>query len=144
MIDGSVMAQLGFPTMELPILYALSYPERMNDPELQTFDPVRSSPLTFEAVDHEAFPLLSMGIRAGRAGGLAPTVFNAANEIGVEAFLRGDLSFPGMARVVDEVMADSEAGSGLDLGEVMEADRTARRRATSIVSRRKTTVGSSG
>jgi 1-deoxy-D-xylulose-5-phosphate reductoisomerase len=144
MIDGSVMAQLGFPTMELPILYALSYPERMNDPELQTFDPVRSSPLTFEEVDHGAFPLLSMGISAGRAGGVAPTVFNAANEIGVGAFLRGEISFPGMARVVDEVLAGSEPGSGFDLAEVMEADRSARRRATDVVSRRKTTVGSSG
>ncbi|MEX2531572.1 MAG: 1-deoxy-D-xylulose-5-phosphate reductoisomerase [Gemmatimonadota bacterium] len=144
MIDGSVLAQLGFPTMELPILYALSYPERLTDPELQTFDPVRSSPLTFEEVDHHAFPLLSMGIGAGRVGGIAPTIFNAANEVGVEAFLRGEISFPEMARVVEEVLAGSESGSGQSLDEVTEADRSARRRARYLISRRKTTVGSNG
>lgn len=144
MIDGSVLAQLGFPTMELPILYALSYPERLKDPELQTFDPVRSSPLTFEEVDHQAFPLLSMGIGAGRAGGIAPTIFNAANEVGVEAFLRGEISFPEMALVVEEVLAASKSGSGHSLEEVTEADRSARRRARYLISRRKTTVGSNG
>ena len=65
-VDGSVLAQLGFPTMELPILYALTYPNRIEDAALQTYDPVRSSPLTFEPIDDAAFPLFEVGVRAGR------------------------------------------------------------------------------
>ncbi len=64
-VDGSVLAQMGFPTMELPILYALSYPERVEDGALRTFDPVKASPLVFEEVDREAFALFGLGERAG-------------------------------------------------------------------------------
>jgi len=64
--DGSVLAQLGFPTMELPILYALSHPERLSDETLATFDPVRSSPLTFEDVDHHAFPIVLLLVSSAR------------------------------------------------------------------------------
>ena len=71
-VDGSVLAQLGFPTMELPILYAMSYPERVEDGVLQTFDPVKASPLVFEEVDRETFTLFSLGERAGREGGTSP------------------------------------------------------------------------
>ena len=95
-VDGSVLAQLGFPTMELPILYALSYPERIEDPELQTFDPVQASPLVFEEVDGETFRMFSLGERAGREGGTSPAVYNAANEIGVDAFLKERVRFPEM------------------------------------------------
>ncbi|TVP79383.1 MAG: 1-deoxy-D-xylulose-5-phosphate reductoisomerase [Gemmatimonadales bacterium] len=117
-VDGSVMAQLGFPTMEIPILYALSWPDRIADPELRTFDPVRSSPLTFEEIDHEAFPLFGVGVAAGRSGGVAPAVFNAANEVAVQAFLGGRLDFPGLARVAEftlERLAGSTAESVEDL-----------------------------
>jgi 1-deoxy-D-xylulose-5-phosphate reductoisomerase len=68
-VDGSVLAQLGFPTMELPILYALSYPERVSDDALRTYDPVGASPLTFEEIDEAAFPLFGSGRRRG--GGAA-------------------------------------------------------------------------
>lgn len=103
-VDGSVLAQMGFPTMELPILYALTWPERLPDPVLQSFDPVTASPLTFEPVDEEAFPLFAVGVRAGRRGGAAPTAFNAANEVVVEAFMAEQLSFPGMGEVVGRVV----------------------------------------
>jgi len=135
-VDGSVMAQLGFPTMELPILYALTYPERLDDPGLRTFDPVRASPLTFEAVDTDAFPLFRIGVGAGRAGGTAPTVFNAANEVAVEAFLQGKVDFPGMAGVVDEALARSDVRPVTELEVILEADREARRFAHESVARR--------
>jgi 1-deoxy-D-xylulose-5-phosphate reductoisomerase len=134
-VDGSVLAQMGFPTMELPILYALAYPERVRDPELQTWDPVRSSPLTFEAVDHEAFPLFRIGVEAGQSGGLAPAAFNAANEIAVQAFLDGQVSFPGMAKAVSAAVEGVKGAPGLDLEAVMEADRKARRLASEWISR---------
>jgi 1-deoxy-D-xylulose-5-phosphate reductoisomerase len=127
-VDGSVMAQMGFPTMELPILYALTFPERLDDPPLRTFDAVRSSPLTFEAVDHDAFPLFGVGVEAGRRGALAPAVFNAANEVAVAAFLEERLTFPRMADAVGEAVEQVGGGGGtFTLDEVMEADGAARR-----------------
>jgi 1-deoxy-D-xylulose-5-phosphate reductoisomerase len=125
-VDGSVVAQLGFPTMELPILYALAHPERVDDGELRTFDPVRCPPLTFEAPDGERFPLLGLGYRAGRSGGTAPIVFNAANEVAVSAFLAEELSFPRIADVVMETLERSTIRPVGGLSDVFEADREAR------------------
>ena len=88
-IDGSVLAQMSVPTMELPVLYALTHPERVLDEGVPAFDPVKLSPMTYESVDHERFPALQLGISAGKAGGAAPAVFNAANECAVAAFLAG-------------------------------------------------------
>lgn len=125
-VDGSVLAQLGFPTMELPILYALTYPERVPDAALRTYDPVEASPLTFEAIDHEAFPLFSLGVEAGRAGGCAPAVYNAGNEVAVQAFLDGSVRFPEMAEVVAAALdgvGRHEVGS---VDDVIAADGRAR------------------
>src|ERR671920_2354849 len=91
--DGSVLAQLGFPTMELPILYALTHPERLPDSGVRRFDPVAAGPLTFEPVRTDVFRALGSGIAAGRAAGTAPAVFNAANEVAVAAFLDGAIPF---------------------------------------------------
>lgn len=125
-VDGSVLAQLGFPTMELPILYALSYPDRVADGALRTFDPVASSPLTFEAVDHEAFPLFGVGVAAGRAGAAAPAVFNAGNEVAVQAFLDGTIRFTDMADVVAAAV-DRVGGHAIaSVDDVLEADGEAR------------------
>jgi 1-deoxy-D-xylulose-5-phosphate reductoisomerase len=125
-VDGSVLAQMGFPTMELPILYALTWPERLDDPVLRTFDPIQASPLTFEPIDLESFPMFSVGVEAGRRGGVAPTVFNAANEIAVGAFLEERLSFPGMAEVVARAvdLLGGHALSGLE--DVQAVDRETR------------------
>lgn len=125
-VDGSVLAQMGFPTMELPILYALNYPERIEDVRLQTYDPVKASPLTFEEVDHAAFPLFGLGVEAGRRGGAAPAAYNAGNEIAVAAFLEGKIGFLEMADVVHAAL--DEVGS-LDVDnveDVLAADNAAR------------------
>jgi 1-deoxy-D-xylulose-5-phosphate reductoisomerase len=133
-VDGSVLAQLGFPTMELPILYALTYPRRVADPVLSTFDPVRAGSLTFEPVDLEAFPLFRVGVDAGRAGGAAPVAFNAGNEVAVDAFLNRRLSFPGMADAVSAAV-EASRGWGVDtLDDVRAADAEARRVALSWIS----------
>ena len=125
-VDGSVLAQLGFPTMELPILYALSYPERVDDLELQTYDPVRASPLTFEDIDHTAFPLFGLGTEAGRRGGAAPAVFNASNEVAVQAFLNGHIRMPEIAEVVSEALEKIGAYEVGSLEDVLSADADAR------------------
>jgi len=99
-VDGSVLAQMGVPSMELPVLYALTHPRRISDTASVTFDPVALSPLTFERVRHDDFPALLLGIEAGRAGGAAPAVFNAANEQAVEIFLRGKMTFGEIPRAI--------------------------------------------
>ncbi len=131
--DGSVLAQLGFPTMELPILYALAYPERVTDTSLATFDPVRSSPLTFEEVDHESFPLLSTGIAAGKAGGTSPAVFNAANEVAVKSFLEGSIPLGTMVETVREVVSGIVPGPVRDLEDVRAADSLARTKTAELL-----------
>ena len=134
-VDGSVMAQMGFPTMELPILYALSHPERVGDARLRTFDPVRSSPLSFESVDRDLFPLFELGIEAGRRGGTAAAVFNAANEVAVEAFLDERLAFPSISKVVEETLGEAQTRPVTDVADVLEADRAARAVAGTAVGR---------
>ncbi|HSM06162.1 MAG TPA: 1-deoxy-D-xylulose-5-phosphate reductoisomerase [Longimicrobiales bacterium] len=137
-VDGSILAQVGDPTMELPILYALTHPRRRADRVLRTFDPVAASPLTFERVDREAFPLYGLGVGAGATGGLAPAYFNAANEVAVEAFLQERIGFMEMAEVVAEVVdrAPRMEPTGLDV--VLEGDREARRIARAGVQRLET------
>ena len=99
-VDGSVMAQLGFPDMELPILYALTHPDRLPDTIARPFEPSEASPLTFQPVNAERFPALGLGLGAGRAGGSAPAIFNAANEEAVGQFLEGRFSFGDIARAI--------------------------------------------
>ena len=134
-VDGSVLAQMGFPNMELPILYALSYPERVEDGALRTWDPVLSSPLTFEAIDDAAFPLFGMGVAAGRRGGCAPAVYNAGNEIAVQAFLEERISFPEMAEVVQAALDGVGTHEVHTVEDVLAADAAARRLARQAAER---------
>ena len=125
-VDGSVVAQLGVPSMELPILYALTHPERIEDDGVPRFDPVAASPLTFEAVRHDAFPALALGIEAGRKGGAAPAVFNAANEQAVAFFLAGALSFSDISRGVASALEALTGMPGGSREELLAADDAAR------------------
>lgn len=134
-VDGSLLAQVGEPNMELPILYALTYPDRVEDRALQKFDPVEASPLTFERIDHDAFPLFGLGVGAGATGGTAPAMYNAANEIAVAGFLDGRIRLPEMAEVVERVLEASSADPPGGVDEVLESDREARRLAGEEVNR---------
>ncbi|HXE58165.1 MAG TPA: 1-deoxy-D-xylulose-5-phosphate reductoisomerase [Gemmatimonadales bacterium] len=127
--DGSVLAQLGFPTMELPILYALTHPDRLPDSGVRRFDPIAAGPLTFEPVRGEIFRAFRAGVEAARAGGTAPAVFNAANEEAVAAFLAGGVPFGRIAEVIERVLGDHRVAPASSLEAVREADRWARRRA---------------
>jgi 1-deoxy-D-xylulose-5-phosphate reductoisomerase len=112
--------------MELPILYALAYPERTSDSSLRTFDPIKASPLVFEEVDREVFTLFGLGEQAGREGGTSPAVYNAANEAAVEAFLAEKISFPAMGEVVAEAL-DRLGGRPVEaLEDVLQVDNEAR------------------
>ena len=125
--DGSVLAQLGVPSMELPILYALSHPDRLEDSGVPAFDAVAAGPLTFEAVRYDAFPCLGLGVAAGRAGRAAPAVFNAANEQAVMLFLEGKIAFGAIADSI-AVALERHAGLAGDSREALwDADAAARR-----------------
>lgn len=126
--DGSTLAQLGVPTMELPILYALTAPERLAD-GAGPFDPIASSPLEFEALRRDAFPMFGLGVAAGRAGGTAPAAYSAANEAAVAAFLQEQIGFTDIANTVESVLSDWDVGSAASVPEIVEADAEARHRA---------------
>ena len=132
-VDGSVLAQVGDPTMEIPIMYALTYPERLEDVELQGYDPIASSPLTFEPIDEGAFPMFRVGVDAGRAGGVATAAFNAANEIAVAAFLEERIRFPEMALVVERAIESVGSSVAISIDDVMRADAQARSAANATI-----------
>lgn len=133
--DGSVLAQLGFPSMELPILYALTHPRRLADQGIRRFDPAAIAALTFEPVRHDAFPALGLGLAAARTGGTAPAVFNAANEVAVAAFLDGAIPFGGIADTIARVLDVHRAEPATDLATVRAADHWARAEARAAVTR---------
>jgi 1-deoxy-D-xylulose-5-phosphate reductoisomerase len=112
--------------MELPVLYALTHPERVTDDGVPAFDPVKLSPMTFESVDHLRFPALRLGIAAGKAGGTAPAVFNGANECAVAAFLAGKIAFADIPRGISSAL-DSLGGMPAGTREqLLAADAAAR------------------
>ncbi len=125
-VDGSVLAQIGYPSMELPILYALTHPERIEDSGLKRFDPVRCGDLTFEPVRTDDFAAFSLGVAAGRAGATAPTAFNAANEVAVQAFLQKRITFGQITVVIDSVLQAHRGDPAVDLETVLDVDRWAR------------------
>ncbi len=133
--DGSVLAQLGNPDMRTPIAHALAWPDRL-DSGVAPLELVGVGRLDFQDPDLANFPCLRLAIDAARAGGSAPAVLNAANEIAVEAFLARRIGFPGIAEVVDRTLQSLplEPVSDKDLDALMDLDARARRRAEQLVS----------
>ena len=127
-IDGSVIAQMGIPDMRTPIAYALAYPERIAL-DIARLDLCEIGKLTFERPDLQKFSCLKLAYEALREGGTAPTVLNAANEVAVEAFLQGEISFLNISRVIATVL-DMPFEQRLEhIDDVLRADRWARSRA---------------
>ena len=135
-IDGSVLAQLSVTDMCFPIQYAVTFPERMPS-GLPPLDLAKLGSLTFEAPDEKRFPALRLAREAGEAGGTLPGVFNAANEVAVEAFLAEQIPFPRIWGMVDEVMQKHITLSSPDLEAIIEADRWARSEAKVRLEKRK-------
>jgi 1-deoxy-D-xylulose-5-phosphate reductoisomerase len=135
--DGSMLAQLGNPDMRVPIAHALGWPDRIAS-GVESLDIVRAGRLDFEAPDLERFPCLQLARTAAEAGGSAPAVLNAANEIAVSAFLDRRLAFVEIPRVIRTVMTEHQASSlprSVDsLQDVLDADQWARQRAQAAVS----------
>jgi 1-deoxy-D-xylulose-5-phosphate reductoisomerase len=113
--------------MELPVLYALTHPERVPDTGVPPFDPVEMSPMTFERVRADDFPALALGVGAGRVGGAAPAVFNAANEEAVSLFLDGRIGFADIPRAIESALDELASLNGESRDAIIAADEAARR-----------------
>jgi 1-deoxy-D-xylulose-5-phosphate reductoisomerase len=133
--DGATLAHLGYPDMRVPIAYALHFPERAELP-VRTLDLVELGVLTFEAVDLDAFPCLRLAREAAEAGGTAPCVLNASNEVAVHAFLDGRLPFLGIGDVIESALERLDVGRVHSFDSLYDADRDARALAAELVAER--------
>jgi 1-deoxy-D-xylulose-5-phosphate reductoisomerase len=133
--DGSQIAQMSHPDMRVPIAHALGWPQRI-DSGAPSLDLVKVGKLSFEEPDFERFPCLKIALDAARAGGTAPAVLNAANEVAVAAFLGRRLNFASIAGVIQSVLQQHEAGPVQILEDALAADAWARERAISALSSR--------
>lgn len=124
--DGSVIAQLGLPSMHIPIQYSLTYPDRVEGLKTDTLDLVKISKLDFEAPDTDKFPCLKLAYDAGKAGGLYPAVLNAANEEAVYAFLNNRIKLTEIAELVEKTIENCENIKDPELSDIIEADNIAR------------------
>ncbi|HAF92786.1 MAG TPA: 1-deoxy-D-xylulose-5-phosphate reductoisomerase, partial [Pseudomonas sp.] len=125
-VDGSVLAQLGNPDMRTPIAHALAWPERI-DSGVSALDLLRIGQLEFQAPDDARFPCLRLAREAAEAGGTAPAMLNAANEVAVEAFLGRRIRFTEIASIIADVLEQEAVGAAGCLDDVLMADQQARR-----------------
>jgi len=132
-IDGSIKAQLSYPDMRLPIQYALSYPDRLPNPQLPRLDWSDVKSLTFESPALDTFPCLKLAVEAGKKGGTYPAVLCAADEIAVELFLSRRIGFIDIARFVERVLERHQAIACPDVEDIMEADAWAREETLRLV-----------
>ncbi len=136
--DGSVMAQVSATDMRMPIQYALTYPERADAP-VARLDWTQAARWTFDPPDFEKFPLLKLAYQAQETGGSATCTLNAADEVAVEAFLAGRISYPGIAATIAETLAKVPVREPGSVGEVLEIDRESRAVARGIMEKGKIT-----
>ena len=137
-VDGSVLAQLGNPDMRTPIAYALGFPERIES-GVAALDLFKIARLDFEAPDEQRFPCIALAYAALRAGGNAPTVLNAANELAVDAFLEHQLPFQAIASVIEHTLSNVANAAVETLEQVLAADAHARRVAQEQIERSRAT-----
>jgi 1-deoxy-D-xylulose-5-phosphate reductoisomerase len=123
--DGSILAQLGNPDMRTPIAHALAWPDRI-DAGVERLDLLKMAALEFQAPDMLKFPSLSLARQAAETGGTLPAILNAANEIGVQSFLDGEIRFDQIIQLVERTMGAVQHETGQGLESVLSADRTAR------------------
>jgi 1-deoxy-D-xylulose-5-phosphate reductoisomerase len=130
-VDTSVMAQLGNPDMRVPIQYALTYPERKPSPA-SSLDLLKQATLHFREMDYNRYPCLRLAYEAGRIGGTATTVFNAANEIAVSRFLKGEINFLAIETIIEKVLTHHKTIAFPSLEAILEADAWARLEARAL------------
>ncbi len=131
-VDGSVIAQLGFPSMHIPIQYTLTYPHRMEGIETKSFDFIKAGRLDFEAPDLEKFPCLKLAFEAGKQGGTLPAVMNAANEEAVFLFLDKKISLWDIYEITKRMMEEHTNIKNPSLEQIIEQDLITREKVKSI------------
>ena len=131
--DSSIIAQVGLPDMRLPIQYALSYPKRLPNPNLKRLNVHKCKDLTFREIDEEFYPCFKIGLDAGKSGGTAPAVMNAANEVAVLAFLDKKIKFLQISEIVGSVVKVHSVEPNPSLRDVLNADVWARRKAHELI-----------
>ncbi len=132
-VDGSVKAQLSPPDMRLPIQYALSYPERMENPQITRFDPVKVGSLTFEKWDAERYPCFDMALDFARRGGTWPAALCGANDAAVDAFLAGDIGFLDISRVIRDSLSSHSNIAYPELDDVICAEKAGYEKVSKLV-----------
>jgi 1-deoxy-D-xylulose-5-phosphate reductoisomerase len=132
LIDGSTLAHLGYPDMRVPISYALNFPDRA-PVDLPRLDLAAVGALTFEEPDPETFACLRLALEAGAAGGTAPTVLNAADEVAVAAFLDEQIPFTGIAAVIERTLEQMPGQPVTHFDDLFATDAEARERAAASV-----------
>jgi len=132
--DGSILAQMGSPDMRIPIAHCLAWPQRIASGAAY-LDLTRQGALHFFNPDLGRFPCLRLGIEAARAGGTAPTVLNAANEVAVEAFLKGDSSFTAIPAIIEQTLAQMTCRKAESVDMIRQVDEQARILARRLIQR---------
>jgi 1-deoxy-D-xylulose-5-phosphate reductoisomerase len=136
-VDGSVLAQMGIPDMRIPIAYALTYPERAKN-DLPSLNLLEVGKLEFYKPDVKKFPCLGLAYNAGRLGGTNPAVLNAANEIAVDAYIKGKIKFIDIPKISEKVLAAHNSVKNPSVEEIIRADHWARNKANQNIERIKT------
>jgi 1-deoxy-D-xylulose-5-phosphate reductoisomerase len=128
-VDGSFKAQMSYPDMRLPIQYALTWPDRVPNPELPELDWDKIKALTFEPPDFKKFPCLELAMQAAKTGGTSPAALCAVDEVAVELFLKGAIKFTDIARLVEQVLQEHQTIPEPTLDDIMDIDSWAREKA---------------
>ncbi|WP_427171232.1 1-deoxy-D-xylulose-5-phosphate reductoisomerase [Fusobacterium nucleatum] len=130
-VDGSIIAQMGVANMKTPILYAFTYPEKEFNSSINFLDLIKTNNLTFEEADRKTFKGIDLAYRAGKIGGTMPTVFNASNEIAVELFMKKQIKFLDIYRIIEETMNNHQVlslNTDNALNIIKEVDREIRKK----------------
>jgi len=134
-VDTSIIAQLGNPDMRVPIQYALTYPDRQTSPSSR-LSLAQVGQLNFREMDYERFPCLRMAFEAGRLGGTAPTVFNAANEVAVARFLKGEIAFLTIEDIIADALEHHQTTANPELEVIQSVDQETRAQAMAFSERK--------
>lgn len=132
-IDGSMKAQLSLPDMRLPIQYALSYPQRLENPQLPRLDIAKVRSLNFEQIDYSRFPCLQLALEAGKRGGTYPAVLCAADEIAVNLFLNRKIAFLTISEIIEKTISLHRPITKPTLEDILATDEWARKTASNFV-----------
>jgi len=135
-IDGSVIAQIGLPSMHIPIQYALTYPERVEGIKSGSFSFLNAKKFDFEAPDLIKFPCLRLAYESGRVGGSAPVCLNAANEEAVFAFLAGKIKLYEIVEAVDKMLSQHKVIKSPSIDEIFEIDKEIRTKTNELLNQR--------